>query len=377
MVAEELRRQALIELLSPPAPSDLESLGARAARGHSPSARAIVNAGDDFEALCIAVPPPPRPGPTLREKVLARVASLVPRRDANLETREALPPVLPSVEAVARLHIQAADDVLRREVVATIGARGGEGREAADAKLRHVLEQLSVFSLHEVVLVSALDGEDTVHRVHRGFPKEMGYVDVIRRLHSFCTHCVSGDEPLVVENAASEAFFRTSAAVEHMSVRSYLGIPIRAAVEGGHIGLGSLCGLSARTIRMVGADVRLMSLFAARAESIVARGIDIVTSDHGFVAKDGAPLASYPAEWFRSLCEASLGRSKTSFLAVGPKEAASVVGSDEVACIVDDAVWVLVGSSARAAELTAAGFGTAERSAPIGSFDAWRLACAS
>lgn len=374
VAAEELRKAAFVELLSS---ANVGLVGERASLGHSPSARAIVNAGDDFEMLCLAVPPPPQPGPTLRDKVLARMASVLqPRTPKPGGEQESAPrAILPSIEAVACRHIEASEDARRRETVAALGARGGVGHEAADAKLRHLLEQLAAFSLHEVILVSALDGDETVHRVHRGFPKEMGYVDVIRRIHSFCTHCVSGDEPLVVENAAGEAFFRTCAAVEHMSVRSYLGVPIRAAVDGGHIGLGSLCGLSARTIRMVDADVQLMSLFAERAEAIVARRTDILESKDGLQARDGSPLGVYPSAWFRRLCEAALGRSKTSFLAVGRREHASVVDSSDVASVEDDELCVLIGSAARAAELAAAGLEVVERSATIASFDAWRAAC--
>jgi hypothetical protein len=352
-------------------------MSARAALGHSPSARAVVNAGEEFEAICLSTPlAVPPSGPTLRDKVLKRVAQIVPGAARDNAGERELRPIRSSVEAVVELHIQSPDDRLRRQIVAQLGARGGVGEEENDGVLKAFLAQVAVFALHEVLAVSALDGEEMIHRVHRGFPKELGYMDVIRRVHSFCTHAVSADGPMVVENTMAEAFFRMNGAAQHMGVRSYLGVPIHTEHEGTRIAIGTLCGLSAKPVRMVNADVRLWELFAERAEAIVTKRGDIVTQDSS--QNDSTtelPLNLYPQSWFASFAEAAIARPHPSYLAVAPGATATGLRSEDLVCRTNDELLAIVGSEARAHELRGVGFSVAEKQPSFVDLIGWIAAC--
>lgn len=298
-------------------------LYARAARGHSPSARALVNASDIVLDLALVSDPvadetgsrgPSGAGSasssvtgraTLRERILGDAAVVVATAVSAgpKEGRKLASPL----EVVTQLHIDDEGDVERRRVIESLGAAGGVGRERQDQAIRELLERLAPFMDFEVVLVSAVRGSETVHRVHHGFPKELGNVDIIPRSASFCTHCVSADAPLLVHDAAAEAFFRQGLMVRHMGARSYLGIPIRATSKSGdRVPLGALCCIGSRPREIVSAEVTFLELFATEAEQIVNGGVVTEAVVTEAVRRGDA----YEEAWFRRILDAQLARER-------------------------------------------------------------------
>jgi GAF domain-containing protein len=112
-----------------------------------------------------------------------------------------------------------------------------------------------------VLFVGILRGERVENRVRVGAPPELDptLADVPREM-SFCTHCVSANEPLVVENAAREPFFRGGAMVRDLGVGSYVGVPLISAHG---VPIGTLCALDRTARRVTADDVRAMEVFAA------------------------------------------------------------------------------------------------------------------
>ncbi len=241
---------------------DDSGIRARAARGHSPSARALVNASDTGARLAslVAAEPPA----TLRSRVLAALGS--GRHPAAVAVH--VPGgrlVLPPNEHVGVLHALDPAEAARRARIEALFATGGAGQEAADRMLRALLEQIAPYFDFDVVLVSAVLGRETIHRVHRGFPAELGNMDVVPRELSFCTHTVSAREPFVVENTLREAFFRSSALVRELGARAYLGVPLLS--DG--VALGALCAIATRPRKVADDDVELLGAFAQLARAIV------------------------------------------------------------------------------------------------------------
>ncbi|MBL8739552.1 MAG: GAF domain-containing protein, partial [Myxococcales bacterium] len=239
--------------------SSRESLAAAALRGHSPSARALVNASDVVVGVAATAPVPSPPGPALKDRIL---------RTAAITARSKVAPEMPIVsspnEAVGVIH-KKSEDPRRLQLIDALGARGaalaGARELSTDRALEHLLEQLWPFLGFDVVFVSAVAGPDTIHRVHRGFPPEMGKMDVVPRELSFCTHTVSAAEPVVVEDAGREAFFRRSLLVQKFGARSYLGVPLFSRAGGETVALGALCGISLTPRTISQEDVELTSCF--------------------------------------------------------------------------------------------------------------------
>lgn len=235
----------------------------RATEGHSPSARVLVNTSDTVVRLSASVAvEPPR---TLRSRVLAGVQRAV-------SPRPAMPPGGPIPleikspnELVGRLHAADPREPIRRGRIQALNAAGGPGEEKTNEALAVLLDQVAPFFGFEVVLVSAVVDDKTIHRVHRGFPAELGNMDVVPRALSFCTHTVSAGEPFFVENTLTEAFFRSSVLVQHLGARAYLGVPLFSE----EIALGSLCVISSRPQKVTGLDVAFLSGFGKVAQALI------------------------------------------------------------------------------------------------------------
>ncbi|MBL9023599.1 MAG: GAF domain-containing protein [Myxococcales bacterium] len=279
--AEKLAEEAAAvwlegEVVSTGAPTEraAEDSGVRerASGGHSPSARALVNASDTVARLsaAAAVPPPQ----TLRSRVLAGVSRVVsqagssqagaPQAGASGGEPGAGSVAAPS-ELVGRLHAADPREVVRRQRIEGLRASGGPGEERTDEALTVLLDQIAPYFGHEIVLVSAVIGDKTIHRVHRGFPPTLGNMDVVPRELSFCTHTVSAGEPFFVENTLAEAFFRSSVLVQQLGARAYLGVPLFSE----DVALGSLCVISGAPQRVSGLDVTILSGFAKVAQALV------------------------------------------------------------------------------------------------------------
>ncbi len=311
----------------------------RASGGHSPSARAVVNASDLVSSLALAADPA-KPSLELRDRLLS-IASLQSisgeleppsARSASRALSRLGGPIEAAHETLTRMHIGLPEDLERRRLIDELGAAGGLGHEEADAQIRALLDRMAPFVDYEVVLVSIVRGPDTVHRVHRGFPMEFGNVDVIPRAVSFCTHCVSADAPLVVHDAASEAFFRQSVMARQMGALAYLGVPIRAS---GATPLGALCCIGGKPRQILASEVELVAHFASEAEAIVTKDAATTAAIRaesplwlGAVGQttDG-PGIVYRDVWFKTLLELELARFR-ALAGAGPREASQLLMVD-------------------------------------------------
>lgn len=261
----------------------------RALEGHSNEARALANQSDAVvwlaEACAPPEPAPPRKVSSLHERILRSVSSTRPAAEIR---PPALPPSLGPSEAIGRMHATLPEETRRAQLLEKLGGRGGAGHEATDRALYLLIDQYAPFLGFEVVFVSAVVGDSTVHRVHRGFPPELGDIDVVPRQLSFCTHTVSAREPFLVEDSASEPFFRQSDLVQKFGARAYLGIPLFAN-DGvnGDVVLGALCGVSATPRAIMPEDVELARRFARIAQALV-------THDAAEVARLIAEPLRYP-----------------------------------------------------------------------------------
>jgi hypothetical protein len=308
-----------------------EVLAVAAMRGHSPSARALVNAGDLVLSVAeSAVPPQPAPAaPTLKDRIL---------RTAAITARSKVAPEMPIVsapnEAVGVIH-KKSEDPRRLQLIDALGARGaaisGARELRTDRALAQLLEQLWPFLGFDVVFVSAVAGPDTIHRVHRGFPAAMGKMDVVPRELSFCTHTVSAREPLVVEDAGTEAFFRRSLLVQKFGARSYLGVPLFSRVAGEEVALGALCGISLTPRKISQEDVDLTSCFARIAEALVTHDdgklASLIAQSPSSEPEGGDPAAAkaepavYSSEQFQSFVAAERARGGATKLLRADEEA--------------------------------------------------------
>jgi hypothetical protein len=302
----------------------------KAANGHSPSARALCNVSDIVVELAQAANEgeapaelaPAQVAPNLKSKILAAVGA--PAKPAPPLTRSIAPtlrapePLRPPNEAVGRLHMLDPKEVERSRLARELGLRGAFGptaeqEKATDAALRRVLEQLAQFLSLEMVYVSAVDGGDTIHRVHHGTPKHLAHLDIVPRELSFCTHTLSAREPFIVEDAAAEPFFRASDLVRAIGARSYLGVPLirhEAGLEGEAPILGSLCGLSLSPRRIEPEDVALVASFAKVVLALVSKDpvrlAQVFAEPRDYPASEAAPV--YSAETFADLEQGVRGR---------------------------------------------------------------------
>ena len=344
---------------------DFVKLAARARGGHSPSARALVNASDLVVTLALSAPGAD-PAASLRERVLGRAGELV-KSPASVSRRASTFPPEPTAvacEVIGLAHAELRDEVERQKIIDALGATGGPGHEAVDRALAAFLERVAPFMDFEVVLVSIVRDQRTFHRVHRGFPASYGNVDIIPRAASYCTHTVSGNEPLVVHDGRSEAFFRRGVMVSQMQAWAYLGIPVRAnatsvppsdpaEAAATQVTLGALCAIGTRPRTIIPSEVAFFSLMAEEVEAMVngdAARLEAIRVDD-----------LYRASFFERMLDAELARcrerdgypvhgveSPCPMLAIVDRATAATLGPIMAGELADDpsgAVGVLVASA--------------------------------
>jgi hypothetical protein len=312
-------------------------LVARAQAGHSPSARALCNAGDVAVRLAAGAGGPAPPA-SLGARILAAAGSLEGQRRAVVAAPPA--PLRPPNEAVGLIHASHPREVARSALAVELGLRGPFGstperERPTDAALQLVVDQLVPYLSFEMVYVSAVDGAHTIHRVQRGFPAGL---EVVPRELSFCTHTLSAGEAFVVEDATREAFFRSSELVTSLGARAYVGVPLSLVRGDDVVHLGSLCGLSQTPRPVVAEDVGLMRVFARIALALVSKDrarLDAVFAEPpGYPAGEAAshhdaapsrppPTPKYRAEVFADLAQAV--RLRAGSPSVMPPEVAEVL----------------------------------------------------
>lgn len=299
---------------SQPPPED-SGVRAKAKSGHSPSARALINASDTVARMAsmTATAPPT----TLRSRVLASATVRVPTPPAHTSARRP-PPVAIEIagptpmrltspnELLGRMHATNQGEGARQARIDALHATGGPEDAATSRALALLLEQIAPFFDFEIVLVSAVHGERTVHRVHRGFPPELGAMDVVPRELSFCTHTVSAGEPFVVENTLSEAFFRSSVLAQRLGARAYMGVPLFSD----DIALGALCAISGRPQTIREEDVAFLGRFAEVVQAFVLHDASALAARVGTTSAAGLERIVYSPAFFRDLVSAEATRSK-------------------------------------------------------------------
>ncbi len=94
-----------------------------------------------------------------------------------------------------------------------------------------------------VALVSLVDDRRQFFKAQNGLPEPVATQRETPLTHSFCQHVVAREEPLVVTDAHVHPLVKDNAAVHELSVKSYMGMPLKG--EDGHT-LGALCAIDTK-----------------------------------------------------------------------------------------------------------------------------------
>ncbi|MBK8254373.1 MAG: GAF domain-containing protein [Polyangiaceae bacterium] len=357
--------------------NDVGELEDHASEGCSVCARALVNARETAVDLALAEQPGRAPdgGPT---NVLTRTRELLRRR--RMTGTRALGPdgaasgpkpqhasrASDPSSVVAHKHLALAADADRIHEIDALDARtprAGEGTE-------RLLAQVARFLDFSVFFVSIVRGERASYRVQRGLAPELAAFRDLRREMSFCTHCVSAEAPLVVENALVEPFFRGNKAATRFGVAAYVGVPLRTQ---NRIIIGTLCALHFEPKTIPHGAVELLQVFAERAVAEIERERhpDLLKAVLAYSSENGDV---YTSPIFHRLVNAEFNRTGrppfergpgsvlVTFNAPSEKSAASVVESHETAgCLAPSSYGILLPNAApnaareRVAKLVAAG----------------------
>lgn len=235
---------------------------------------------------------------SLRDRILASTRGHLPAAAAPADPHADLPPVI----AVGLRHRTRPEEPGRHAAIARIGAdvRGG------DPVLEQVLERVSVLVDLPLLVVSIVDGAETVHRAFRcTLPAQAPRV--VPREASFCTHCVADGTPLLIADAAVDPFFARHPAVAAFGLVSYCGVPLRAAGSPSPI-LGTLCGYDVRPRDHAMVDVALLEVFTRRVVGVLEQRDDPAVLDVAASAAAGVDL--YAAPFFADLVELARGRAE-------------------------------------------------------------------
>ena len=249
-------------------PPDVLALEEHAAAGCSLCARALVNAREALLDLAVAAGAS-APAPELRDRVLASARATAPRPTEGAPPRRNTHEPAGSAQdpsaRVAHAHLAGPDEAARIAEVDRIG--GWEPRPGDE--LETILEEAQRALGFPVLFVSILRGERVGYRAQRGLPPALAAQRDMRREATFCTHCVAGDRPLIVRDAAGEAFFRNSKMLTRFGVRAYVGVPLRT-LRG--VTVGTLCALDFAP-RDIGAnEVGALERVAPRVAAAIDRG---------------------------------------------------------------------------------------------------------
>jgi GAF domain-containing protein len=239
------------------------ALEAGASAGCSRCARVLVNATDTGAALAVEPPPASVPGGSLRARILREAAARRPPRPAAVSSSPARLPPDPSA-VVARHHLGGPGEAARTAEVDALAALDPVEGEATP----RLLAELAVLIDFPILFVSIVRGERVGYRAQVGLDPQLAELRQIRREMSYCTHTVDTEAPFVVENAASEPFFRGSRMVRRYGILAYAGVPLRSARG---IVIGTLCALDPRPRRIPPEVIATLERFTAPVLAILER----------------------------------------------------------------------------------------------------------
>ncbi len=280
--AEALFRGAHSDVLCDEDPQ-IRQLFAHLSAGCSLCARQFVNArGASIDFLTAKVKEK-TPAPALRERI-ARTLSM--RQVQRAKDANPSPRILDPSGSIARLHMQAADEMLRAREVQALNAGAPHPSERASRILSQV-QRLLEFPL---LFMSVITGERVVAYAQRGLPDELSVLGSLERELSFCTHCVNAERPLLVRDASEEPFFRANPSVRKIGVRAYAGVPLKTSRG---IAIGTLCALDFRPRELGAETAAILELFAPLC-------VDLIESKPGQDQESGLSQ-KYPKSFFKAL----------------------------------------------------------------------------
>jgi GAF domain-containing protein len=233
---------------------------------------------------------------------------------------------------VAHLHLAGPDEEARaREVDAldALSERPGDGVARTLVEVARLVE-------YPILFVSIVRGERVGYRAQLGLTPALSESRDMRREMTFCTHCVSADMPLVVQDAASEPFFRGSKMVQRFSIRSYVGVPLRTSSG---LAIGTLCAMDSAPRRAEPEIVQILERFAEPVAAEIERVRDEPATARRDALVERAPdgAAIYAASWFAHLLDIELARAARgrpaaliALRGVGAREAAALARPGEV-----------------------------------------------
>jgi len=258
--------------------------------GESIAARSLAAVHAAIVALAGATTQPPRPD--LRTRLLQSAATartVVPTGGESVAPPDA-PMLLSPVVAVGRKHAGRADEPRRTATVKHFGADGADD----EGQLERLLEQVANWVDFPLLVVSIVHGGATAHRAFRS--TLTAPPPVVPREASFCTHCVAGDAPLVIEDARADAFFMHHPAVAAFNLVAYCGVPLRVGIGTPEEAvIGTLCGYDIRPRPVLVEDAATLEIFARRVASIIERRVeDASWSDLASLGEDREVLAPGP-----------------------------------------------------------------------------------
>lgn len=250
----------------------LAELEDRSVFGDSIAARSLAAVHAAVVALSLAEqegrPDPGARAPRgdLRGRLLASAAAAPSQAPTVVPSSGAAPASMPTsaVVAVGQKHAKQPVDARRSSMVDRLAADKRDG----DAELEKLLERVEDWLDFPLLVVSVVHGGETVHRAYR--TKLADPPRVVPREASYCTHCVAGDAPLVVEDARADAFFAQHPAVAAFGLVAYCGVPLRVAIgTPDEAVVGTLCGYDVRARPVLVEDAATLEIFARRAAALI------------------------------------------------------------------------------------------------------------
>ncbi len=168
-----------------------------------------------------------------------------------------------SDDAATTAPAWALDDARRLDVLAALGVEPGAIDAVFDPYTRLVARLLGV----PVALVSFVTADRQVFLSSVGLAEPWATRGETPLELSFCQHVVTGDDALVVTDAAHDPRVSANPAIVHLGVSAYLGTPLRG--PGGEP-LGSLCAIDTAPRTWSDADPAALREVADAAEAAVA-----------------------------------------------------------------------------------------------------------
>ena len=118
-----------------------------------------------------------------------------------------------------------------------------------------------------VVLMSIVDRQRQFFKAQVGLPEPLGTTRQLPITYSFCQWVVTGDEPLVVEDARCDLVLSVNSATVEMGIVAYAGVPIRVEPDET---IGSFCAVDMKPRRWDSRELRALTDVATVVQGLTA-----------------------------------------------------------------------------------------------------------